>query len=138
MRLVVDANILVAALLKDSTTRELLLEEDLELFAPESLLTEIKNLLRNTKVRSRLPLSDNALFELTEAIFSRIIFFPEKSFLSFIKDSAKTAPHIEDAPYLALARALKIPLWSNDAALKEQSEAKVLTTPELIKLLPPF
>jgi len=41
MRLVVDANILVAALLKDSTTRELLLEEDLELFAPECLLAGI-------------------------------------------------------------------------------------------------
>ena len=80
MRLVVDANILVAALLKDSTTRELLLEDDLELFAPEGLLTELNNLLKNPKVRKRLPLSDTALSELSEAIFSRITFFPEASF----------------------------------------------------------
>ena len=77
MRLVVDANILVAALLKDSTTRELLLEDDLELFAPEGLLAELENLLKNPKVRKRLPLSDNALSELSEAIFSEITFFPE-------------------------------------------------------------
>ena len=38
MKLVVDANILIAALLKDATTRELLLKEELELFAPEHLL----------------------------------------------------------------------------------------------------
>ncbi len=137
MRLVVDANILVAALLKDSTTRELLLEENLELFAPEGLLAELKNLLKNPKVRKRLPLSDLALSELSEAIFSRIIFFPEESFLSFIKDSVELVSHIEDAPYIALALTLKIPLWSNDAALKEQTKVKVLTTPELIKLLSP-
>ena len=137
MRLVVDANILVAALLKDSTTRELLLEDDLELFAPEGLLAELKNLLKNQKVRKRLPLSDNALSELSEAIFSEITFFPEESFLSFIKDSAELVSHIEDAPYIALALTLKIPLWSNDAALKEQTKVKVLTTPELIKLLSP-
>lgn len=78
MRLVVDANILVAALLKDSTTRELLLEEDLKLFASEDLLMELTNLLKNSKIRKRLPLNDNDLSELTSAIFSRITFFPEK------------------------------------------------------------
>ena len=135
MRLVIDANILIAALLKDSTTRELLLEEDLELYAPECLLAELKNLLRNPKIRSRLPLNDDHLSELTSAIFSRITFFPEKSFLSFIKDSAELVTHIEDAPYIGLALALKIPLWSNDSALQEQSQVVVLTTPELIRLL---
>ena len=137
MRLVVDANILVAALLKDSTTRELLLEDDLELFAPEGLLTELNNLLKNPKVRKRLPLSDTALSELSEAIFSRITFFPEASFLSFIKDSLELVSHIEYAPYISLALALKIPLWSNDSALKEQTKVKVITTPEIIKLLSP-
>lgn len=135
MRLVVDANILVAALLKDSTTRELLLEEDLELFAPEDLLMELTNLLKNPKIRKRLPLNDNDLSDLTSAIFSRITFFPEKSFLPFLKSSTKLVTHIEDTPYIALSLALSIPLWSNDSALQEQTAVKVITTSELIQLL---
>lgn len=135
MHLVIDANILVAALLKDATTREILLEEDIEFFVPECLLTEIKKILKNPKIRRRILLNDKDLSELTSIILSRIIFIPEKAFLSFIKRSILLVTHIEDAPYIALSWALKIPLWSNDSALKEQAKVKVYTTSELIRIL---
>lgn len=135
MKLVVDANILIAALLKEATTRELLLNEDMTLFAPLQLLKEIKHLLNNPKIRNRLKLNDNDLHELSSAIFSRIDFIPEKIFHSFIAHSTSLVSHIEDSPYVALAMVLKIPLWSNDAALKQQPAVKVLTTTELIGLL---
>ncbi len=93
MRLVIDANILIAALLKDATTREILLKEETEFFAPE------------------------------------------KSFLPFIKRSLSLVSHIEDAPYLALSWALRLPLWSNDAALKTQSLVQIYTTSELLDIL---
>jgi predicted nucleic acid-binding protein len=135
MRLVIDANILIAALLKDATTREILLEEDIEFSAPECLLLEIKNLLRNPKVRKRIKLSDNDLNELTSAIFNKVKFFPEQQFLSSIKKSIPLVTHIEDAPYIALSLRLGLPLWTNDAALKEQPVVVVITTLELVKLL---
>jgi len=135
MRLAVDANILVAALLKNATTRQILLEDDLEFFAPEYLLIEIKNALRNPKIRRRIPLNDKDLSDLSSAILSRIIFIPEKIFLPFIKRSLQLVAHAEDAPYVALGLALKIPLWSNDSALKEQRKVVIHTTSELIELL---
>ena len=135
MKLVVDANILIAALLKDATTRELLLKEGIEFLAPDELLNEIKHLLKNPKIRRRLKLNDDDLYELTSAILSRIEFIPEKIFLDFIKQSVSLVTHPEDTPYIALSLALKIPLWSNDLALKEQSLVKVYTTSELIKFL---
>jgi len=88
MKLAVDANILIAAFLKDAT-----------------------------------------------AILSRIEFVPEKIFIAFIKKALSLVAHAEDAPYIALSLALKIPLWSNDSELKEQSAVTVLATGELIKLL---
>lgn len=135
MKLVVDANILIAALLKNATTRELLLKEEVEFFAPEQLLNEIKHLLKNPKIRRRLKLDDDDLYELTSAILSHIEFVPEKIFLDFIKQSVSLVAHPEDSPYIALSLALKIPLWSNDSALKDQYAVKVLTTSELIELL---
>jgi predicted nucleic acid-binding protein len=44
MDLVVDANILFAALIKDSITSELMLHEDMHLYAPEFLLKNSKNI----------------------------------------------------------------------------------------------
>ena len=40
MKLVVDANILFAALIKEGSTAELLISDKLQLFAPEFLFTE--------------------------------------------------------------------------------------------------
>ena len=135
MKLVVDANILLAALLKDAATREILLNERMELFAPEQLLREVGRLLKNPRMRKRLKLNDEELYELSSSILSRIKFIPEKIFLVFIKRSLSLVSHPEDAPYVGLAMALKFPLWSNDSALKEQSSVKVYTTSELIGCL---
>ncbi len=44
MKLVVDANILFSALLRDSGTRKLLLDRRLSLFAPKFLLLEYQNI----------------------------------------------------------------------------------------------
>jgi predicted nucleic acid-binding protein len=134
MRLVIDANILLAALLKNATTRQLLCEENLELFAPEQLSTEVNRLLKNPKILRRIPLGSKELSELCAVIFARIIFVPEQTFLPFIKRSLALVTHPEDAPYIGLCLALKIPLWSNDAGLKQQSKVKVCTTQELLKL----
>ena len=40
MKLVVDANVLFAALIKEGSTAELLISDKLQLFAPEFLFTE--------------------------------------------------------------------------------------------------
>jgi len=40
VRLVLDANILFAALIKDSLTAELIIKDELQLYAPEFLLDE--------------------------------------------------------------------------------------------------
>ena len=135
MRLIVDANILVAALLKDATTREILLTENIEFFAPECLSLEVKSLLNNLRIRKRIKLKDKDLYDLTSTISSRITLFPEKSFIASIKQSISLVTHIEDAPYIALSLALQVPLWSNDSELKEQSLVKVYTTRELITVL---
>jgi len=43
MKLVVDTNIIAAAIVKESTTRKLLLHPDFEVYAPEHVLGELKN-----------------------------------------------------------------------------------------------
>ena len=45
MKLIIDTNVLISSLLKDSTTRELLLNESFEFYLPEIVMSEVKKYL---------------------------------------------------------------------------------------------
>ena len=136
MELVVDANILLAALLKEATTRELLLDTRLKLYAPEHLISEtLKHLKLSASLRNRIRLSSKELEELFYLLTQEIETIPKKEFISRMNDAIKIAPHNEDAPYLALALAYNIPVWSNDKGIHSQSKVKVYTTKDVISVL---
>jgi predicted nucleic acid-binding protein len=133
MELVVDANILLAGFMKAAVTRELLLDVRLKLHAPEHLIYETrKHLLGNPGLRKRIGLSPGQIeevwFILTQNIESHAQADYQKTYLSALK----IAPHPEDAPYLALALSMEIPVWSNDKGMKAQNKIKVLTTHEIL------
>ncbi len=135
MQLIVDANILVAAFLKSALTRELLFDEKLELFAPEYFTIEVAQVIKKSEsLRKRVKLSKAEIQELINFLLEPIEIIPEEEYNSFI-DTAKQQVPFDDAPYLALSLALKIPIWSNDSAFKKQSLVKAYTTSELSKLL---
>lgn len=136
MELVVDANVLVAAFLRAGTTRELLLDERLSLWAPEHSLTEAEHVLTNRRFRRKLGglLPEEIRLILTESS-GHVRFTPAVTYETQIDEAARLAPHSHDAPYLALALHLRAPLWSNDAGLKTQSAIPVYTTPELLAIL---
>lgn len=133
MELVVDANVLLAALLKEAITRELLLDTRLRLYAPEHLISEtLRHLKTSASLRKRIQLSAKDLEELFYLLTQEIETIPKKEFASQMSEALKIAPHKEDAPYLALALVRNILIWSNDKGIHAQSNVKVYTTKELI------
>ena len=131
MQLVLDANILFAALIKDSTTHEIIISELAEFFTPEFILEEFythkKEILDKTK---RTPEEFERVFE---DLKERIIVIPKEEYQTFLESAANISPDPKDVPYLALALKFKIPIWSNDRKLKEnQSYIKVYSTKDLI------
>ena len=137
MQLIVDANILIAAFLKSATTRELLFDEELELFAPEYFTMEVSRTIKEDKsLQKYIVLTKVEIEEFLAFLLDPIKIIPEEEYTSFIKKATREVPG-DDAPYLALALALNIPIWSNDSAFKKQSLAKVYTTSELVKILRP-
>ncbi len=136
MELVVDANVIIAGFLKAATTRSLLLDERLILSAPEHTLTESAKVLRSARLHKKLKgLSQAEATSLLDQLTARIRMVPEASYRSRLKEAHQLAPHPEDAPYLALALHLGVPLWSNDAALARQPDVVVYPTTQLLELL---
>lgn len=136
MELVVDANILIAAFLRSALTRELLLDERLLLWAPEYGLTEAEKVLVSPRLARRLGglTRDEVHFALSQ-LTSRIQTLPVSSYRHRLPDARQIAPHPEDAPYLALALHLRLPLWSNDSGVRNQPLIQVYTTLELLVAL---
>jgi len=135
MQLILDANILIAAFLKSATTRELLFDEELELFAPEYFTMEVSRTVKEDKsLRKYIALPKVEIEEFLTFLLEPIKIIPKEEYASFIKKATGEVPG-DDVPYLALSLAFSIPIWSNDSAFKKQSLVKVYTTSELIKIL---
>jgi predicted nucleic acid-binding protein len=132
MKLVVDANILFAALIKEGLTAELLISDKLQLFAPEFLFTEFikyEELILKKTHRSREEFN-----QFLELLKEQITIIPKKEITPFIDKAEKYSPDPKDTVYLALAFALKSNIWSNDKRLKQdQQKIMVYSTEKLIE-----
>jgi len=132
MILVVDANILFSALLKNSLTSELLFEENLKLYTADFIIDEFfkyEQILLKRTHRTRIDFI-MMLHQLKEIV----TVIPETEYASFIKDAKSISPDEKDMIYFALALKLKCGIWSNDKRLKSQNHIKIYSTAEVANL----
>jgi predicted nucleic acid-binding protein len=135
MDLVVDANILFAAIISRRTTAYLFFDERMQLFAPGFLFEEIA--LHKGEILGKTRLTSEELSLVLEVFAKRISVVPIEEFAPFLPKAEKICPDPKDAAYFALALWLgpDAKIWSNDKLLKNQKEVKVITTGELLSLL---
>lgn len=132
INIVVDANIIFAALIKDNVTRFLLFREDLNIYAPEFLFVEIEKYSadickKSGKTREELKI-------VLDLLMRTISIIPQEDIESQISYALKISPDPKDVSYIALALKLKCPLWSNDNELKKQKIVKIYSTEEIRKI----
>ncbi len=133
MELVIDTNCLFSALISKGKSRELICSFKHKLYAPENIITEILN--HEKEIIKKAGISKQE-FELSMSILSsNIEIVPIEEFASFIDKAKELVAHEEDSSFIALAMHKQLPVWSDDARLKEQEEVKVYSTTELIKKL---
>jgi len=130
MDLVVDANILFSALIKNGMTSDLLFKH--RAYAPEFIFVEFKKYKEEIKEKTQRTDDDfNELFDLFER---NIILIPKEEIEPFIDKAEEISPDSKDVVYIALAMKLHCALWSQDKKLKKQNIVKVYSTEELGKI----
>ena len=133
MDLVIDANILFAALIKRGLTAELLFKENFHLYAPEFILDEFeeyRNLLNQKTERTSEEFSC-----LIKILQRRLNLLPQEEINYLLEKAREFSPDQKDTIYIALALHLKCPIWSNDRILKEKQDIiKVYNTAEIMQL----
>lgn len=130
MILVVDANVLFAALIKESSSYYLFFEDNLELYAPEFLFEELDKYKYLIQKKSSRSIED--VEQAISILKNKINIVPYSEIQPFIKTASKICPDKNDIQYFALALKLNCAIWSNDKQLKQQNIIKVYDTEELV------
>ena len=132
MRFVVDTNVLFTFFWKNSFTKGLLVDQDLEFFSPEFALEEINKY--SDEIIGKTGISLEKFKELRSDLAIFVEFIPLEEYKQFLPEALSLIPmYPNDTDFLALALKLTLPIWSNDPHLKQQSKVKVYSTSELLK-----
>ncbi len=130
MQLVVDSNIIIAALIRHGDTARVVFSDNVSLVAPELLFEEVESHISRISEASGLGGQELAgLFSILRRVVDVL---PSEKFSDFMKEANALAHDKDDTEFLAVGMALDIPVWSNDKALKLQNRVKVLNTAELM------
>jgi len=133
MIVVLDTNIIISALLKDSVTRKIIFKSDHTFLFPENIFQEIRKYKKEILAKSGL--NEEEYSELITKILKYVHIVPEE-LISFKKEEAHhLVKNIDLNDILFFATALSFKdsvIWSEDKKLKRQNKIKVFNTKEMI------
>lgn len=128
VKLIIDANILFAALIKESTTADLLCRKNMQFYTPQFIYEEF--MLHKEEILQKTH-RENVFFFLAD--MEKILHMANPDRKSF-EQAQKIATDPKDTAYIALSIQLNHPIWSNDKRLKNCG-VEVITTRELLERL---
>ena len=140
MILIIDTNILFAALLKESTTRRFLIDSPFMLYAPETLVTEIHKY--EDEIVRRSGLSKKDFEQLFALITENIVIRKQESYQDKMDEAEQLIGHLDkgDVPFIALALSIRNDgIWTENVNhFKQQNKIRVWTTRDIISQIGEF
>ncbi len=135
MKIVIDTNIFIAAIIKPSMVRRLLVESSSKLLFPEAVLTELNE--HQNEILKKSGLSQNDFEVVKSTLLKYVELVPTASIKPYSKEAFRIIGQIDpdDVPFIASCLAHNAILWSEDKDLKKQNKIKVLNTAEIKNLL---
>ena len=136
MKLIIDTNILISSLLKDSTIREILLNESLNFYLPEIVLSEVNKYLPYLIQKSEL--SEEEIKKLLNTLLENLILVPIDEYEKKMDEGMKIIGNIDEKDIQFIALALSIEndgIWSNDKHFEKQKKIKVFKTIDILNFL---
>jgi len=132
MKLVVDADVVISALISDSKTRELLVTLEPDLLTPEVVHDEIERYEDLIVEKSGMDL--DRVRQFIDLLFDHIETVPASEFYQHIDqaDSAIGETDPDDVLYVACALGCEAAIWSDDSDFNEQNLVSVFSTGEVI------
>ena len=133
MDIVIDTNVLIAGLLKDSTTRRLLVSKNINFYIPEFAFEEI--IKHKLELLNKSELSENEFDELLDLIIENINVVPFEEIKPHMNKAKGIMKDIDikDAPFIACALYLNCGILSFDDDFKKQDSVRLFDINDLIE-----
>lgn len=135
MKLVIDTNIILSALIKDSITRKIIVKSNWEFYYPLMSFYEI-NKYKNLVIK-KSNLSEEKYDNLLISLFKHIKLVHNDKILNNLDKAKNIMFYIDPDDVVFIATSLSIDnsiIWSDDNDFKKQNEVSVINTKEIINL----
>ena len=136
MILVIDSNILISALIKNSKTREIILRSGIKFLHPK---ISIKNLGKYKKeILEKSEMNEDDYGKIYDLLLNNVELFENEIFLDKLNEANKIIGEtdIEDVPFIARALSIETNgIWSDDKPFQKQDKIKIFKTEEVIEFL---
>jgi predicted nucleic acid-binding protein len=134
MMLVVDANIIMAALIKDGKSRELIISGSFTLVRPDYMSEELDKYKERIAEKAGLSIGEIEL--LIALLLKRIRSIPYSEYKVKLAEARNIMKNdVKDVPYVACYLALKCDgIWTNDTDY-DNTPIKIFKTHDLLPLL---
>lgn len=136
MKLVIDTNIIISAIIRKGLTRKIILFPGLKLVTPEITFKEIENHIGLITTKSRL--YKDEVLRILDILKKNVKAIPESRWWSRYNQAEKIIGKKDpkDVPFIAVALALAVDgIWSNDRDFESQSKFKIWKTADLAQML---
>lgn len=133
MKILVDTNRIIAALVQESTTRDILFDENFKFLTPDYTITEIEE--HKEELKKKTKLTDEEFEILLALIFEQIDIIPKSEYEDFLNKSKSLISDPDDVPHLAACFASKADgIWAHDPHFKKQDKFKVFTNIDMLRI----
>ena len=136
MRVIVDSNRIISALIKEGVSRKILSSKNIEFFTVDYVTKEISKYKGAIVEKSGMSKEEvDALFTL---VMENVNIVPEEDVKSKMKEALDITKDIDakDAPFIAAALAMPNDgVWSHDKHFEKQAKVKILLAKDLLKYI---
>ncbi len=131
MKLVIDTNVFISALIKDSKTRRLIKEIRANLLFPEYEFEELKE--HKLEIIKKSLLTEREFNILFLKLLKYVNIIPDYIIEEYKEEAFNIMGRIDekDVQFIATALAFNCSIWSDDKHFKKQDKVKILTTNEM-------
>jgi len=134
MKVVVDANRLIAAMIRDGASRSLLRSPFLEHYTPSFSFSSIEKYRGDIILKAGI--SEEEFSLLIVMISRKVKVIPLDVYSIYLHVAINDLPDRGDVPFLALGIAIGADaIWTDDKHFQHQTKVKVFTTKELLEHL---
>ena len=136
MIVVIDTNVLISALIRDSATRRIIINSGMEFYYPEASLHELRKY--KSLILDKSGLSEIEYEKIMNNLFGYITLIPTEKLNEHSEEARKIIGKIDpdDVVFIAAAICYEDPvIWSDDRHFDKQGRVKVLKTSDMIKIL---